>query len=117
MKKKKQRDCRAPGNRGRMRKWLGRHQEIHIYIYIKMARLGRGEKDGRKRVEAGARGRNGGAGKHYRVGCGGRHFRGPLMAKATTGKEKPKVTEVQVEIRKPEEESNSCRLRRDARLR
>ena len=28
MKKKRQKDCRAPGNRRRRRKWLGRHQEI-----------------------------------------------------------------------------------------
>ena len=27
MKKKKQKDCRAPGNQGRMRKWPGRHHE------------------------------------------------------------------------------------------
>ena len=26
--KNMQKDCRAPGNRGRMRKWLGHHQEI-----------------------------------------------------------------------------------------
>ena len=25
--KKKQKDCREPGNQGRMRKWLGHHQE------------------------------------------------------------------------------------------
>ena len=28
MKKKRQTDCRASGNRGRMTKWLGHHQEI-----------------------------------------------------------------------------------------
>ena len=47
--KKMQKDCRAPGNRGRMEIWFGRHHET-----MKMARLGRGEKDGTKRVEAGA---------------------------------------------------------------
>ena len=61
----------APGKRGRLRKWLGRYQEN-----IKMARLGIGEKNGRKRVEAGAWRRSGSAGNHFRVGCGGRHFRG-----------------------------------------
>ena len=27
-KEERQKDCRAPGNRRRRRKWLGRHQEI-----------------------------------------------------------------------------------------
>ena len=35
------------------------------------------EKYGRKRVEAGARRRRESVGNHYRVGCGGRHFREP----------------------------------------
>ena len=40
MKKKKQKDCMRQGIRGRMRKWLGRHQE-----HVSMARLGRGERE------------------------------------------------------------------------
>ena len=31
----------------------------------------------KKRLEAGARGRNGGARDHHRVGCGRKHLRGP----------------------------------------
>ena len=38
--------------------------------------LGRGEKHGRKRVEAGARGRSGGARNHHRVECGQGHQSG-----------------------------------------
>ena len=49
-KKKKQKICREPGNEGRMRNGLGTTKKR-----VKMARLGRGEKHGRKRVEAGAR--------------------------------------------------------------
>ena len=45
--------------------------------HVKMARLGRGEKDGRRRVEAEARRGSGSARNHHRVGCAGKHFRGP----------------------------------------
>ena len=44
-------NCRASGNRGRMRIWLGHHQGKSR---TGQAVGGRGDKDGRKRVEAGA---------------------------------------------------------------
>ena len=79
LKKKKQKDCRAPGNRGQGAKTFKTRAEMAWAPPRNISKWPDREEARRmedERVEAGVWRRSGSAGNHYRVGCCGRHFRG-----------------------------------------